>query len=69
MQVNHLLKENIMCLVTSQLEPYIAPVDIPVVKVLLREGCYLTYFRRTVVKLNRILQPYEDYKRLLTETS
>lgn len=54
-----------MCLVTSQLEPYIAPIDIPVVKVLLREGCYLTYFRRTVVKLNRILQPYEDYKRFV----
>lgn len=54
-----------MCLVTSQLEPYIVPVDIPVVKVLLREDCYLTYFRRTVVKLNRILQPYEDYKRFV----
>lgn len=54
-----------MCLVTSQLEPYIAPIDIPVVKVLLREGCYLTYFRRTVVKLNHILQPCEDYKRFV----
>lgn len=51
-----------MCLVTSQREPYIAPIDIPVVKVLLKEDCYLTYFRRVIVKLNHILQPYEDYK-------
>ena len=54
-----------MCLVTSQREPYIAPIDIPVVKVLLREDCYLTCFRRTVVKLNHILQPYKDYKRFV----
>lgn len=47
-----------MCLVTSQREPYIAPIDIPVVKVLTVNGSleYSTVFRNVPVSLNAVLR-------------
>lgn len=47
-----------MCLITSQREPYIAPIDIPVVKVLKVNKSieFSTVFRNVPVSLNAVLR-------------